>query len=243
VETNENRPSFRPRISLFAALLLMTIVGMALAIVHLGREVVPLRNEVRSYRSELGILTIDDPTRVQGVQMPTEGAGWKWKLYFPPGGNYKLRYYSGMIPEGVDGPERRDFAVMNPVPEAYFYSFGGSFLEEKVIEARFKQLDDKWVLQVNFGGGGWRDLQVDKDFAQYLSNARGILFPTSNLNSDEQTMLDAGERMFLIKCRKMNATASPSGGVTNSHIKGPAPGVALWIEEDSNNSRRRKGGL
>jgi hypothetical protein len=224
-------PRLRPRISLLAALLLMTIAAMAVVIVQLGREVVPLRNEVRRYRTELGVLSIDDPTRVHGVQVPTDGAGWKWKLYFPPGGNYRLRYHSGMIPDGVDRLERRDFGAMKPSPESYFYSFSGPFREEKVIEARFKQLDDKWVMQINFDGAGWRDLQLDKDFAEYLSNARSILFPTSNLNSDEQMVFEPGERMFLIKCREMAVSKQPGGGAINSHIRGPAPGIALWIEE------------
>jgi hypothetical protein len=109
-----------------------------------------------------------------------------------------------------------------------------------VIEAHFKKLDDKWVMQINFGDAGWRDLELDKDFAEYLSNARGILFPTSNLNSDAQTVFDPGERMFLIKCRKMNATTSPGGGVIDRHIKGTAPGVALWIEEETTSNRRRR---
>jgi hypothetical protein len=222
-------PRFRPRISILSALLLMTIVGMVFAIVHLGREVVPLRNEVRRYRSELRLLNIDDPTRVHGIQMPTKDAGWRWKLYLPPGGNYQLRYHSGMIPAGVAGPERRDFGVMNPAPGSYFYRFGMTS-EEKIIEARFKQLGDKWVMQINFGGAGWRDLQLDKDFAEYLSKAHSMVFPTSNLNSEEQTVFAPGERMFLIKCREMAISTPPSGGVINSHIKGPAPGVALWIE-------------
>jgi hypothetical protein len=222
----------RPRISLLSAMLLMTLVAMAIVIVTLGFEVAPLRHEVRRYRSELGILTVDDPTRVHGVQFPAAEAGWKWKLYFPPGGNYKLRYFSGMIPEGVDGPERRDFGVMNPRPDSYFYSFSGGFREEKVIEARFKQLAGKWVMQINFDEGGWRDLELDKDFAEYLSNARSNLFPSSNLNARKQTVFAPGERMFLIKCREMNRSASPSGGVINRHIKGPAPGVALWFEKE-----------
>jgi hypothetical protein len=212
-------------------MLLMTVTAMAIAIVMLGLEVVPLRNEVRRYRTELGLLTIDDPSRVQGVQMPSNEAGWKWKLYFPPGGRYELRYYSGMIPEGVDLKQRSDFAVMNPTPESYFYSFGGPFREEKVIEARFKQQGENWVMQINFDNGGWRDLKLDKAFSDYVSNAGSSLFPISNLSSDQQTVFDPGERMFLIKCRKMTVSTTPVGGDINRHTMGPAPGVALWFEE------------
>ena len=109
-------PRFRPRISLLSALLLMTIVGMCIVIVQLWREVVPLREEVRSYRNELGFLTIDDRTRIHGIQVPTREDGWKWRVYFPPGGDYKLQCYTGIIPAGIDSSQRRDFKLVESRP-------------------------------------------------------------------------------------------------------------------------------
>jgi hypothetical protein len=223
-------PRFRPRISLLSALLLMTIAGMSIVIVQLWRELVPLRQEVRGYRTELGFLTIDDPTRVHGVQVPTREEGWKWRVYFPPGSDYMLHCYTGMIPAGVESSQRRDFSSMNLGPGGFLTSMGGNFEEEAVIEARFKQADGTWTLQTSVNGGAWSDMQLDKDFAAYLANGRGGAFWTSNLNQKGQTTFSADERVFLLKRRKPEVT-EVQGGILSREPDGPADGVALWIEQ------------
>jgi hypothetical protein len=192
---------FRPQISLLSSLLLLTVVGMAIVIVQFWREIGPLRNEVRQYRTDLGRLTIDDPTRVHGVQVPTREGGWKWRVYFPPGVDYKVCCYTGMIPPGVDAVQRSDFKSMNFGPGGYLSSFAGIFNGETIIEARLKQVDGKWTMQISFDGGGWSDLRLDETFAEYLSNGRGGAFWTSNLNKNEQSAFALDERVFLLKRR------------------------------------------
>jgi hypothetical protein len=51
---------WRPRVSLLAALLLMTIVGLAIVMVQLWRASDAQRREIFQLRSELGYLTIND---------------------------------------------------------------------------------------------------------------------------------------------------------------------------------------
>jgi hypothetical protein len=231
LRADSSMPRFRPRISLLSALLLMTIAGMAIVIVQLWRELVPLRQEVRGYRTELGLLTIDDPTRIHGVQVPTREEGWKWRVYFPPGSDYMLHCFTGIIPAGVESSQRRDFSSMKIGPGGFLTSMGGNFEGESVIEARFKQSDGTWTLQISINGGGWSDMRLDKDFAAYLSNPRGALFWTSNFNKKEQSTFSADERVFLLKRRKPEVT-DIQGGILSREPDGPAPGVALWIEPE-----------
>ena len=64
-------PRFRPRISILNALLLTTIVAMAIVIVQLWREVGPLRTEVRQLRNQTGKLSILDPTKTHAIEVAT----------------------------------------------------------------------------------------------------------------------------------------------------------------------------
>jgi hypothetical protein len=234
VETQSSRKHW-PRFSLLTVLLLVTIAGMAIVIVQLWRELVPLREEVRRYRAELGFLTIDDPTQVQGIHVPEreDGWNWKWRVHFPPGVDYKVTCYTGIIPPGIDAAQRRDFQGMNPGPGGFSNTFAGNFKGEMIVEARLKQLDGKWIMQISFGGGGWSDLRLDERFAEYLSNPRGGgAFWMSNLKKNEQSAFAPDERIFLLKWRKSDVTEVPGGGISSRDPAGPAPGVALWIEPE-----------
>ena len=67
--------------SLLTAVLLMTIVGMAIVIVQLWREVAPLRAEVRRFRDEMGQLTISDPSKFHAIEVRTSDKMiWKWRI-------------------------------------------------------------------------------------------------------------------------------------------------------------------
>jgi hypothetical protein len=100
-ETASNpRKRWLPRFSLFSALLLMTIVGLAIVVVQLWREVGPLRADVRRLRDEAGALSIDDPTKPCAIQVRTANdVTWKWRLWIPKGRAYVLNYASENIPK------------------------------------------------------------------------------------------------------------------------------------------------
>jgi hypothetical protein len=90
---------FRPRISLISALLLMTIVGMAMVIAQLWHEVGPLRKEVRALRNEVGRLSIDDPTKVHAIEVRTnEQLSWKWRVWVPENAKVSFHTKWGNVP-------------------------------------------------------------------------------------------------------------------------------------------------
>src|SRR5258708_5153760 len=100
----------RLRFSLLTATLLITIAAMAIVIALLWREVGPLRAQVKSMRTELGMLNVDDPTRVHVIQIGTsEEHHNKWRIYLPPGGSYSLCAYGRLIPPDPNGQAQQDW--------------------------------------------------------------------------------------------------------------------------------------
>lgn len=87
---------FRPRISLLNALLLMTIVGMAIAMIQLWREVNPLRQEVFQRRQELGYLTVSDDSKIYAIEVPTdESDARRFRVFLPK--NQKFELYARIV--------------------------------------------------------------------------------------------------------------------------------------------------
>jgi hypothetical protein len=77
---------FRPRISLVSALLLMTIVALTVVVVLQWREVGPLRAEVRRIRDELGMLVVDDKSKIHVFRVNTrDDLTWRWRIWLPEG--------------------------------------------------------------------------------------------------------------------------------------------------------------
>jgi hypothetical protein len=84
-------PNFRPRISILTALLLMTIVGMAIPLIQLWREVGPLRADNNRLNEERGTLVIGDRSQLHAIQIPARFAGeglTSFRIYVPPGQQY-----------------------------------------------------------------------------------------------------------------------------------------------------------
>ena len=108
-------PRLRPRISLFSALLLMTIVGMAIIIWLLYAEVAPLRSELRRFRDEVGALTIEDKSKAHAIKVESHGTfTWNWRIWIPAGQAYELRYMSDDIPPKGFPPTPRVMTLHGP---------------------------------------------------------------------------------------------------------------------------------
>jgi hypothetical protein len=92
----------RPRISLLTSLLLMTCLGLAFTVWHMGREVVPLRSTIRALRQELGQFEVVDKDldliHAQRAKSITASA-WKWRVHLPPGKEYSLCVTEGEMPD------------------------------------------------------------------------------------------------------------------------------------------------
>lgn len=91
--------SNRFRFSLTTLVLLTTIIALAATVGVIYRELGPLRAEVRQYRDQLGILTINDPKVVHAIRLPTEdNEPRRYRVYLPEGRDYWLHYNQYSIP-------------------------------------------------------------------------------------------------------------------------------------------------
>ncbi|MCI0332835.1 MAG: hypothetical protein L0228_06395 [Planctomycetes bacterium] len=223
-------PRFRPRISLLSALLLMTIAGMALVIVQLWREIGPLRAEVQSLRTELGYLNIEDPTKAQAIQLQTgEMRHWKWRIYLPPGRDYRFCCYSGTLPSEK---ELRGAAWFDRVQNGGIGTGSSGTMDggEFTLDAMLEKDGDQWKLVTKSSGGrGGGSDTIYQPSGDWLSSPEHAL-SSSGMTSRQQTVFEPGEPIMLVKCLKPIITRF-AGGYSARSPEGAADGFVMWIEE------------
>ncbi len=93
-------PRFRLRFSILNALLLMTIVAMAMVIVRLWREGDLWRAEVHQLRDEVGQLSIEEPTKVAAIRLLSlDESTWKYRIHVPQGQRLGLVLKVNEVPQ------------------------------------------------------------------------------------------------------------------------------------------------
>lgn len=229
-------PRFRLRLSLLTALLLTTIIAMAIAITLLWREVAPLRQEVQRLRMETGYLTLDDPTKVHVISVPTfEEDTWKWRIYLPPGGTYTLHERSGRLPPRSmhPGDDWFDALITDGSGSS---SSGSSWRGEFTLEARLIKDGNDWVLATqhkstdgDFAASGGTRSSIYQPSEDWLSDRR-LRWTTSNIHATQQSSFVPGEPILLLHMKKATITETPGGGYTKTMTDDVADGFALWIE-------------
>jgi hypothetical protein len=205
-----SEPSWRPRISLLAALLLMTIVGMAIVIVQLWREVGPLRAEVDRLRTEVGYLPVDDPTKFTAVEVETrDDFIWRWRVWIPEGQVYVVRSFADGIPEKGIPANGGSIFIHDP--------------GEHVIEYRIDRdrKDGKWYGSlVAAGGSVGKDEQPWVEWRSRTSIGGGI--------GKTARSFEPGKRFELIRHRVSKASDS-------SKMEPVTAGFMIWLEPASMN--------
>lgn len=82
----------RFRFSILNMLMLMTIIALAISVVLLWRKVGPLRAEVRRLRDEVGVLAVDDESKIHIIRVNTrDELTWKWRVWVPQGKALEVR--------------------------------------------------------------------------------------------------------------------------------------------------------
>lgn len=202
-------PRFRLRISILNALLLMTIVAMAIVIVQFWREIRPLRPEVRKLRQQVGVLTIDDPSLVQAIGVPTDVDDiYKWHVYVPKGHTVLLKAFFG-------GVEKTGF----PATKTVIPLEAGEQLI--TIRTHSKKSDGITALaEVETPG---KTLAVT---LPYSSADLSGMFEADQVSS-QQTEIDGDGKLQLI--RKRFASPSQSWSMVQD-APVPLPGFIIWLE-------------
>jgi hypothetical protein len=219
-------PRLRPRISLLSALLLMTIVGLSIVTIQLWREIEPLRAQVRSMRTELGLLNIDDPSVAHAIQLGTREADhWKWRIYLPEIGSYdyELVVYDGTIPPRMPGKNWYNMVRKNA--SGMSTAMGGG---EFVFSVELEKQGDRWLVRTSRGvdrRGGVSSVNGD-----WLSNREGGHGITSSAGYDAATTYSPGQPIHLMTL--LEQVETKNGTMTTwSTPTGPANGIVIWIEQ------------
>jgi hypothetical protein len=103
---NVQRTRQRLRFSLTSLFLLITIVGLAVALWTTSQGWKKDATALQKLRNQVGELTISDPDRVHVIRVPTTGPlNWQWRVFLPAGREFQLRLITGEVPKtGVPGP-------------------------------------------------------------------------------------------------------------------------------------------
>jgi hypothetical protein len=92
----------------------MALVACGITIWQLWREVGPLRAEVRRLRDEMGVLSVEDDTKIHAIQVSTDDSlTWKWRIWVPEGRPIYVRHLWGNVPR-VGFPGSRDSTTLPP---------------------------------------------------------------------------------------------------------------------------------
>jgi hypothetical protein len=147
-------PRFVPRISLLSAILLTTIFGMGIVIFVQWRELGPLQSEVRQMRTQLGLLTIEDPSRVHAIEVRQPDSNlWRWRIYLPFGRKYRLVEFGGRLPARGLLSTQQWFDVLTKASIGRGEYSGMDLAGEFTLEASFTQVDGQWKFETHPGGG------------------------------------------------------------------------------------------
>jgi hypothetical protein len=198
--------TYRPRISLLTALLLMTIIGMTIVIVQLWREVAPLRAEVRALRDETGRLSITNPTQFHAIRVRTDDDYvWKWRVWVPEGREYRINLAAAAIPK-TGFPIANGMVTLNQP--------GESWIEYRISKSPDS---DRWsdrLLTPNGSVGGSGPSWVT--WKRQTSTGEGVSYNTESM--------DSGKPIVLAR-QRVSEKATDS-----RQIEDPAAGFMIWLE-------------
>ena len=240
------KPRTRPRFSLLTLLLLSTIVALGVGLYSSARRNTRLADknaelvaENKTYRDELGVFDIEDPTKMHVIRVPTDnGEPRKYRLWLPPGKKYYCCYRSDNIPER-NVPSRTNMEVLepghylfrveverltdkenNPQPIANFIVHhertGGEDRDASSCQVSVRERNLDWIVNQQTGGMtyGWSELGREL-----------------KLHDPDQPLVLYCARAHRIKVRSRNDDGTPSIW-SHEQVPGETEGFMLWIESE-----------
>jgi hypothetical protein len=184
----------------------MTIVGLAIVTTRLYREVGPLRAEVRQLRDEVGVLSIDDPTKVYAIGVRTSPDYiWKWRVWIPEGHAYLMKYAGETIPKsGI------------PKPSGYITlgTPGETWVQFKIEPEAGAT---RWAGYLEAPGGSVGSVSQDwVRWKQHVGAGDGVGYMTKVFEPD---------KVVVLKRHRVSHTVTSS-----SQIEDPSAGFMIWLE-------------
>ncbi|NOZ39608.1 MAG: hypothetical protein GXP24_05210 [Planctomycetes bacterium] len=226
-------PLPRPRFSLLTLLLLMTIVAMATALWKLNSELVPLRQEIANYRQQLGYLTIDesDIDKIHAMKVDSQGPDeWRYRIYLPPGHNYKLGIREGRFPDRSQFPTQSDYLAEVAANSSGSYGDWkpGEFLLSFRIDPDVKDTTQKtWAFKVTRVGEGRKNTFTST--VPWMADKR-LWSSHSGMVGNKQKSFEADEPLVLHEVRRAILQVGIGSSYSVKSSQGAADGFLLYIE-------------
>lgn len=227
-DKSERHGRLRFRFSLLTAILVLTIVALAIVVVLQWREIFPLETKVRQLRTEVGSLTIDDSSLSQAIQLRQQDPNiWRWRIYLPPGGQYKLKEAGGLLPPRAGKPDELWLQDVDKAKRGVSRGeFSGVPLEgEFTLEASLLRRENGWRFAAT-PGPGVTIYHFEEDWPAELGR-----IVSSGVPSDAQRTLKPGERVLLLYLSMPQLTPAIGGGTRSEPPSSPAEGIVLWLEQ------------
>ena len=227
------RPSFhmfrfRPRLSLFNALLLMTVIGLSIGVAQLWREVRPLREELSRLRQELGYLAVEDENKIYAIQLPgPESNSFRYRIYLPKNRKFNIHLRILTVPGRPAGMLREDWLAKLPGSGMSTQIESG----EHTLDVRVRRdpdVKDQWLLEEAILGRGTGRSGTLMPFL----NDRRTWATSSEVPMGKQIEIDPNDGVVLLILRHSPVKDTPGGGWsrTSPDEKKDCPGVMCWIE-------------
>jgi hypothetical protein len=234
-ELAAERP-WRPRISLVAALLLMTIAGMAVLLVQKWRESDAQRQEIGRLRAELGYLSIDNENKVYVKQIDVnEPDIRRFRIYLPKNRKFKLYFRTLTVPGRQPNETGSAWlaTVLKTIKRGGNQNIPNGEFTFEVQTRRNAVPKEHWELACHVLGSG--DLSVLG--APGLTDRRGWTI-TSDASLGKQQEMDPDDGLVLYSLRE-GAVKENKGRFTKIKPDDTveAPGVILWIAPADDSKR------
>ncbi len=220
----------RARMSLLTLLLFMAIAALSVSMWKLGLEVLPLQEEVRQLRSEVGKLTIDDPSKIYAMPLDSPDSNvWRWRIYLPPNLKFQIHDGFGTIP-GFKPPTTRSQWLKSlgiDMSRTISSIDSGEFTLETSLKDS-PESKDFWTLRTRSPGRNSLGGSVGTTI-EWLSDERAWS-RGSELQTGMQKEIDPKNGVVLLMLRKVIVTEQPNGYSSKApDTQEDYPGVAVWI--------------
>ena len=217
---------FRPRFSLRTFFLVVTAVCFAVGLYVFGKRYIEIQREVRKLRSEVGYLTIDDPSKVHVLAIDTgEPDTWRWRIFIPQGHRYSWHIAAENIPRD-DVPKTGGTSGVSNEP---YWEHDN----EVLATARLRRVDaNQWRLSIESRIGDSKDqmfgtsLQIPDDKLQWMATVSSTDGRVAG-NSGAQIFDPAGPIILL---QRRPCEQQPDGNYAPS--PNPMPGFMIWLKKE-----------
>jgi hypothetical protein len=212
---------WRPRVSLLTLLLLMTTLALSVSLWQMGQDIVPLRNTLRDLRQELGQFNVADFDRVHVQRGETvTGSAWKWRLYLPQRGEYRLCVGEGNWPELMPG----DFENWRAFNQVQYQSLNPQAQGQFTLELAIEEYGGKWWIKTATMNEVRNSTQLKGDW--YAELSKQIQY--SDASYERVSITDATEPVVLLYVRRGEKEQVGDTYVTKQ-VAGEARTLVVWI--------------